>query len=207
MIDNLIKSVPFITPIWKCTYPNFNQDKDLFIRIVKQFRNENSSLHKSNVGGGYQSPFNLMHKQELSPLYDFIIQQSLEICGELNMNSIRIGISGSWVNINDKRSASNISHNHEGILSGIFYLKAPHGSGKIYFKNPGMNTLWEGFRFVEQRNEMTGELVNVDPIEGEILIWPSYLHHGVLPNEHDDERISIAFNVSGIPANMINDGK
>jgi len=111
--------------------------------------------------------------------------------------------SGSWVNINNNRSASNIPHNHEGILSGIFYLKAPPGSGKIYFKNPGINTLWEGFKFVEQRNEMTGELINITPIEGEILIWPSYLHHGVLPNEHDDERISIAFNISGLPNHLL----
>lgn len=201
----LNKTVPFITPIWRSIYPDFEQHRDLFTKTIKKFSESNPTIKRSNIGGSYQSPFSLVQEQGLSSLFDFVIDLGYSITKDLTMNSIRLGISGAWVNINSTRSASNISHNHEGILSGTFYLKMPPGSGKIYFNNPGINTLWEGFRFVEQRNEMTGELINITPVEGEVLIWPSFLHHGVLPNEHDDERISIAFNISGVPSYMFED--
>ena len=204
MNDELKISYPFITPIWYCSFPNFRDYKEQFIKVVKEFRKNNPTIQKSNIGGGYQSPFGLMKQQPLSPLYDYILDQSVKICEQLNISDIDIGISGSWVNFNDTRSASNILHNHEGILSGIFYLNIPENSGNLILQNPGMNTLWDGFKFVHTRNEMTGELTNITPIEGEIIIWPSYLNHGVHPNNHDDERISIAFNVSGIPSKREN---
>lgn len=200
---NFTKTVPFITPIWRSIYPDFEQHKDLFTETIRKFSEANPTIQRSNIGGSYQSPFSLVQEQGLSSLFNFIVDTGYYIAKDLTMNSVQLGISGAWVNINSTRSACNITHNHEGILSGTFYLKTPPGSGKIYFNNPGINTLWEGFRHVEQRNEMTGELMNITPAEGEVLIWPSYLNHGVLPNEHDDERISISFNISGIPSYML----
>lgn len=199
MDNELTINYPFVTPIWNCKFPDFTEHKQTFIDAVRKFKNENEGIQKSNIGGGYQSPFNLMQEQALSPLYEYILDQSTIICQQLNMFDVNIGISGSWVNFNDTRSASNILHNHEGILSGIFYLNVPEGSGALILQNPGLNTLWEGLKFVESRNNITGELTNIVPVEGEIIIWPSYLMHGVHPNSHDGERISIAFNVSGVP--------
>jgi uncharacterized protein (TIGR02466 family) len=204
MKNDLAVSYPFITPLWQCHLPNFSQYKESFLKTVYEFKRNNESVFKSNVGGGYQSPFHLMQQEELSPLYDYILEQSVSICGQLDITQCDIGISGSWVNFNTTRSASNILHNHEGILSGIFYLKVPNNSGHLVIQNPGMNTLWEGFKFVRNRNEMTGELVNVTPEEGKIVIWQSHIMHGVFPNDHDEERISIAFNISGIPLGFLN---
>ena len=38
------------------------------------------------------------------------------------------------------------------------------------------------------------EEVHVDPLEGRILMFPSWLWHCVEPNESNDIRISVSFN-------------
>jgi hypothetical protein len=42
---------------------------------------------------------------------------------------------------------------------------------------------------------MNPQAYTVTPIEGQMLIFPSTMPHWVLPNDENDERISIAFNV------------
>ena len=43
----------------------------------------------------------------------------------------------------------------------------------------------------------------IEPEEGSILFFPSYLPHSVTTNNHDEERISISFNVIALPKGSI----
>ena len=54
-----------------------------------------------------------------------------------------------------------------------------------------------------QKNQFTGESIRIEPIEGNIILFPSYLPHSVETNNHDDERISISFNVIALPKGSI----
>ncbi|NBW70846.1 MAG: hypothetical protein EBR32_05505, partial [Bacteroidetes bacterium] len=45
--------------------------------------------------------------------------------------------------------------------------------------------------------------IKIEPEEGSIVIFPSYLPHLVEPNNHDDERISISFNVIALPKGVM----
>jgi ectoine hydroxylase-related dioxygenase (phytanoyl-CoA dioxygenase family) len=42
-------------------------------------------------------------------------------------------------------------------------------------------------------------MLKIEPEEGSLIIFPSYLPHSVEPNKHDEERISISFNVLALP--------
>jgi hypothetical protein len=54
-----------------------------------------------------------------------------------------------------------------------------------------------------KKNQYTGESIKISPVEGNLMIWPSYLPHSVETNNHDDERISISFNIVVLPKNSI----
>ena len=112
-------------------------------------------------------------------------------------------ITSAWVNINDNRAAHNHEHVHNDTYSGVFYLQVPEKSGKLSFTNPGLNKLWQGSLLVETRNKFTAEHLKFEPKEGQIYIWPSYLPHSVLPNDHDESRISISFNIICIPKESV----
>ena len=40
----------------------------------------------------------------------------------------------------------------------------------------------------------TGRMV-VNPTEGELILFPGWLDHGVQTNDTDDERVSVSFNI------------
>lgn len=190
----------FSTPIWDASLPNFDDHKDNFIKAVTEFREKNPvGVNKSNVGGGYQSPFNLTTDPILAPLFDFVCQMGLKAAFDLQLVNVDAYLSAAWVNFNDTRSSSNYEHVHQDTFSGVFYLQIPPKSGKLVLNNASINPLWQGAMLTDKKNKFSSEKLKIEPVEGHIFLWPSYLPHGVEPNEHDESRISISFNVICIP--------
>jgi len=103
-----------------------------------------------------------------------------------------------WININGK-GHYNTLHNHPGcIMSGIFWVKAPENCGKLGFQNP--HSFAES-RLIESADVDVKKRLNYHyafefaPQEGILVMFPSHLMHLVEPNESDEDRISIAFNL------------
>jgi uncharacterized protein (TIGR02466 family) len=97
----------------------------------------------------------------------------------------------------------NREHVHGDVFSGVFYLHVPEKSGKLILQNHGINKMWDGCKLAQQKNQFTGESISVEPVEGNILLFPSYLPHSVETNNHDEERISISFNLIALPKGSI----
>lgn len=113
-------------------------------------------------------------------------------------DELRFTINATWVNINSKYNF-NFQHTHfyPGCLySGTYYVKTPPDCGNIKFIHP--NKLFvlspKFLKIQDATNTMTGQV----PVKaGRIIVFPSWTDHLVLPNESDEDRISIAFNITG----------
>lgn len=190
-------------PLWQCEYPDFEDHKEIFLNAVKEYKEKNPSLQKSNING-YQSLNNFHHAPELSPLFQYICQIAYKAILDLDFIDCDVALTSSWFNINDKKECMNSEHIHNEVFSGVFYLKAPDKSGKLVLQNPAINRMWKGCNLTSQKNQFTGETVRIEPVEGNIIIFPSYLPHSVETNNHDDERISISFDIIALPKGSIN---
>jgi uncharacterized protein (TIGR02466 family) len=190
----------FSTPIWQTKYPGFEENRVQFTQSVRDLRERYpEGLSKSNLFG-YHS-FERIHEEDerIHPLLHYIGEMVLKAAEDLGFISVDVALTSVWFNINDSRQCMNAVHAHGDTFSGVFYLKSPEGSGKLVLQNPGINRLWQGLSLVERRNHFTGERISIAPVEGSIVIFPSYLPHWVEPNNHDDERISISFNAICLP--------
>jgi uncharacterized protein (TIGR02466 family) len=192
----------YSVPLWQSEYPEFENDKEIFLDAVRTFKEQNPSIKKSNIGG-YQSPDNLHFLEELKPLFEYVCQMAFKACADLDFIECDIALTNSWVNINDTRQCMNLEHVHQHVFSGVFYLKSPEESGKLVISNPAINRMWEGCYLTSQKNQFTGEVIRVEPLEGNIILFPSYIPHSVETNNHDDERISISFNIIALPKGTI----
>jgi uncharacterized protein (TIGR02466 family) len=193
----------FSTPIWNSKFAYFEDQKETFLEAVSDFRKQNpEGVQKSNIIG-YQSPITLTNEPRLSQLFDFVIQMGVKANFDNQFVDCDVYITAAWVNFNDSRAAHNHEHVHSDTYSGVFYLQVPEGSGDISFTNPGLNRLWQGTMLSEMRNKFTAEHLKFKPKEGDIYLWPSYVPHSVLPNNHDEARISISFNVICIPKGQV----
>lgn len=93
-----------------------------------------------------------------------------------------------WTNVNETGS-SNIIHSHSRWhWSGVYYIQG-RDTGKIaFYSTPYLNQqVTKGLPF--------GQSFTVEPVDGLLLLFPSYLLHEVLANTSDSQRINLAFNI------------
>jgi uncharacterized protein (TIGR02466 family) len=194
----------YSVPMWQSEYPEFEEHKETFLTAVKEYKEQNPTKEtpKSNIAG-YQSPDTLHHVAELRPLFEYICQMGFKACADLDFIDCDIAITSAWLNINDSRQCMNSEHVHGDVFSGVFYLSAPEESGKLSLVNPAINSIWNGCRLTSNKNQFTGESIKIEPVEGNVILFPSYLPHSVETNNHDEERISISFNVIALPKGSI----
>ena len=175
------------THIWEFmrseTRVTFNED---MIGSIQGMIDKDKGVRKSNRGG-WQSEL-LPPTGELEPL-------SIEIeefCKSINLGINEIAIPQMWINVN-KKNDWNIIHSHgQYTLSGTYYVKVPEDSGKIVFRDPRPAAINNNF-FVNRFDK--GEFRRIKPVEGLLILFPSYLDHFVEPNNADEDRISISFDV------------
>ena len=182
--------------IFRVTLFNSTYDGDLkpIIKGCKLLAEKNQGVKKTN-NHGYQSTDDLHTKIFMDPLMRWICNESIDAFNHLNCPKQQVEIEGCWFNINKNLNAHNQIHIHSGILSGVFYLQAPEGSGDIKFINTGFNQLWTGTKECTAPNVDNAFSINVKPTAGKLFLWPSYLYHCVDSNSKEVERISISFNL------------
>ena len=95
----------------------------------------------------------------------------------------------SWFTMYEKGDYAHI-HNHQSAsISGCYYYKSSGEDGNIFFTSPlpqmRANPAWTpmGGRNVFQTQT------------GRMLVFPGWVDHGVMTNETDEKRISLAFNI------------
>jgi|TARA_B110000977_G_C10996483_1_gene462099 uncharacterized protein (TIGR02466 family) len=90
---------------------------------------------------------------------------------------------GAWVPL----------HNHSPLhWSASYYVKTHEGCGNILFTDPKEYALANEPPGTRWRGDCGH---SVEPTDGMLLIFPSYLKHETLPNEVDEDRIIISFNI------------
>ena len=94
-----------------------------------------------------------------------------------------------WFNFHGK-NGFNVTHTHPGsLISGVLYVQTPEGCGDIMFVDP----------LIHNSSEITDNVSKIHtPTAGEMILFPAHLPHRVKPNNSDELRISISFNISGL---------
>lgn len=82
-------------------------------------------------------------------------------------------------------------------LSGIFYLKIPEGSSNITFypNQPFKDFFDYMYAIKDPTNWYSLQSTTYVPQPGMLLIWPAWLYHEVVPNNSEEPRTSVVFNL------------
>lgn len=195
----------FTTPLWESQLPNFDQHRDDMLSAVEKHKNENPELVEKYNIRSYVSPTNLTKVKAFEPLLDYVSQLGMKAAFDCQLEPCDIYVTSAWSHVMDGKQGMMLEHEHPDTFSGVFFLQVPKNSGKLVLINRGINKLWQGQQLVVRKNKFTAEKLHVEPSPGRIFIWPSYLGHAVEPNNHDEARISINFNLICLDKNMLNE--
>lgn len=102
---------------------------------------------------------------------------------------VTLTLTQSWVNYN-KKGSSHHTHSHpNSVVSAVLYL-TDSPSDLVMFKqvNPALSPNYKSI------NKYNSTSHNLKVSKNDIILFPSYVHHGVKLNEQDGERISLAIN-------------
>ena len=107
-----------------------------------------------------------------------------------------------WPNVNMKGDYHNLHNHPHSWLSGTYYIAVPDQSRADQFRS---DLNFAAISFYDPRPQANMNAIRgdgqidpehrVQPQGGQLLLWPSFLHHFVHPNGVDMPRLSISFNV------------
>lgn len=173
---------------------------DKMLPIVKNFFDTQYSNPDFYYNGRttHGTGLDLTVNPEFKPFTDFIVQKGkyfLEVQG-FDPEPIRFN---PYFFLNSfSKGSSHPKHVHsQCTLSGIFYLQTPPGSSKIrFYPNQPFRDFFDYFFHVKDPNNWFAmPHYEYTPYPGLLLIWPGWLYHEVAPNQSEEPRISIVFNM------------
>lgn len=182
----------FPTPLFAFRLHDYEPLNQQLLGVIQQLRASDPGRVASNVLG-WHSQGNLFDLEAMKPFQAIVNQAIAECANAMGYNNVRIHPANCWANVNPKY-ASNKIHDHANCLySGVYYVQTPENAGNLMFYDPR-----EARTFYKPSapnfTAYTADAIAHIPETGLLLIFPSWLKHGVEPNLSDDERISISFN-------------
>lgn len=166
---------------------------------------DSEGIVRSNVrqAGAWHSGLDLHCHQEVALLVERVMEVARHLFGDLGYDpDTEPVLDNMWANVSP-RGGYNRSHTHPNVLwSGVYYVQAPPGCGRIFFTDPRLQALVLAPRFPpgEQRKPEAWNEVYYEAIEGRMILFPAWLGHEVEPNMTErqgeaGDRISVSFNL------------
>ena len=125
----------------------------------------------------------------------------------LNDYNTKIGnypaiISGSWYNILPKGGYT-APHRHESsVISGAFYLELPEGDFGQFFVCSPLKPYMMCIHNIQPTRYGVYEM-DIPIKEDHLYLFPSWLEHGSRVNNTDEDRITVSFNTSPAPKDVL----
>jgi uncharacterized protein (TIGR02466 family) len=107
-----------------------------------------------------------------------------------------IDIYDSWINYGESGMYQETHSHPYADISGVFYSQAEENCGDIYFIAPSSAYCHSELIF---RSKILTDNIKIQPKKNRLILFPSWLQHGTLPNKSNDTRVSISFNIKLIP--------
>jgi uncharacterized protein (TIGR02466 family) len=150
--------------------------------------------HRSSVLG-WHSKDKLHRRPEmqdfLAILYDNIAEVSSAY--RVDTKQVSLDLATCWIIVNGKFASGAVHCHPNAFLSGVYYISAAENCGDIFFQDPRHAALM-GASPVTEHTPWTVRQISYRPAPGAMLIFPSWLYHGVEPNLSDAPRVSLSFN-------------
>ncbi len=187
----------FPTPVWTTNLDNYKTiNEQMYNYIKSNKKNDEKGISKSNVKGWHSNDFNLNDKDPQN-FIAFILPAIENVMNDMNWDKGKqtAKISNMWAIINTGGSA-NLRHQHgNSTISGAYYVRAPQDCGDIVFYDPRPAPIYS-YPNVKSVNFLNAQVNGISPVEGALILFPSFLDHSVNENKSNEERIVISFNIS-----------
>lgn len=186
-------------------FPTFVYIKDFtgdeLLTIQTEIRNVLPKIKQqehTGLAGRINSSFDFTNSKHTNDVVEFglhcfkkCVQSAAdEYLYSLQYQGDRLNLEGSWVNFFNKDQFYH-DHSHPYVkVAGVYFYQTNGVDGKLRFSNPNQHMFFNNF----PADGMSEQYVTYPPVQGRLMLWPSWLIHRVETNNSDEQRISIGVN-------------
>ena len=168
---------------------------DLFYGIEKDLPINNQS-YPSGSYTSFDTIPRIFDFDELESIKNHVLTSAQKLHSLVGLDG-ELELRASWFSINRKNSYHGVHHHCPDIWSGVYYLQADQDDATLSFMNTNIvNTNWPYRSKKAELNDYTSSEKICKVSSGMTLLFPSYLNHHVSQQTTNNERITIAFNLS-----------
>lgn len=148
-----------------------------------------------NLTTSFYHQKNILDNDRFFLLREKILEVANLFAKELGFSGYKkLVIKESWLNLFNKGNYEILHNHYSSFLSGVYYVNSNEKCSNFYFEDHiETRKMWSDC-YQHCRTDNVQATV-YQPIEGRMILFPSWLIHGVQPNEVEIERISLAFNL------------
>lgn len=193
MDKHIVRAFPTI--LLESTDSDFVCKNDLIKWVYSLKESDPEGIKLSNCRG-WQSSKGDFFKTDKSfrPFIEYISQRIGHLVEDVFNRSLEL--TDLWINVNTPGSY-NLSHNHpQSDIAGCLWVEGPENSGNIILKNPNGYVDFNIIDATDYTAQLSSHVVIHTPIPGKMLLFPAHIMHSVEENLSQQDRISIAFNLS-----------
>ena len=168
----------------------------LLVKYKEDFKKEfkyirNLEYDEQQLTGVFRSKDSYLMKQpELDKLHKFF-QLALDTYANQVMGTkSKLEITQAWVQRNIKNSFTHDHVHPNSIISGVFYFRNDDHAGISFSKDTIERIALPKYT----QTKLNSESFMLYPESGDLVLFPSYIRHGVPINTKEDSRYCIAFN-------------
>jgi len=154
---------------------------------------------KSNLGG-WHSKTNLF--EWAGEPAERLVQAVIELANAHILGPQGVPVAprwrvAAWANVS-LPGHSNMIHTHGAAFwSAVYYVRVGDGErGRLLLHDPRMPALRMHAPMLQFKDFGPEGMARIKPVEGQIVLFPSWLSHSVEPWDGEEERISIALNLT-----------
>jgi uncharacterized protein (TIGR02466 family) len=113
---------------------------------------------------------------------------------DFNLAGKRLELDSMWINILDPGGVHSGHIHPHCVISGTYYVAVPKRASALRFEDPRLGLMMASPAVRERAARENQRFAELEPAEGVVLLWESWLRHEVLSNTAKQKRISISFN-------------
>jgi uncharacterized protein (TIGR02466 family) len=200
MINAWFPTYVYSEPLMGAGLERFNAGLAAECRSLRQFDRAGRNWSKKNYPGGYTSYASLNELHRFSSTFTRLEQRIARHVRlfsralDMDLRGREIRMTDCWVNIMPPNSAHSMHLHPLSFLSGTYYVATPAGCPGIKFEDPRLDRFMAAPPRVARPRKANLTHVTYPARAGNLILFESWLRHGVAQNTADGERISISFN-------------
>jgi len=195
MIEHETQYIPiFPTMLTRSRAPSSIVNDDLFDKILDIEWVEHLGKEPSNNNGLLSSSNRVLEDYDF--LEDLKVWLDVQVINAYDkwgiVKTATPYITQSWFTKTES-SKSLHRHNHpNSLMSGVIYIRANEDLDHLFISKPYVFPTLDFL--TQQENEFNSQTIKCTVGTGDLIMFPSNLEHWFNPVEHDETRISLAFN-------------